>query len=83
MRRFTLMALALAIAAGGCGNADQKKAEEAAQAAQQAAKSAEQAAKSAEQGASQAAQGLEQMAKGRVLHDAAAKLDMVRLAALK
>lgn len=64
MQRFAMMALALALAAAGCGNAEEKKAEDAAQAAQQAAKSAEQAAKSAEQGASQAAQGLEQMAKG-------------------
>jgi hypothetical protein len=61
MHRLALMALALSIAAAGCGNSERKEAEEA---AQQAAKSAEEAAKSAEQGAAQAAKGLEQMAKG-------------------
>lgn len=65
MQRFGMVALAFAIAAAGCGNAEKKKADEAAaHAAQQAAQSAEQAAKAAEQGASEAAKGLEQMAKG-------------------
>ena len=61
MRRFATMALALALAAPGCGGADQKMADEAAQAAPRAATPAEQAARSGEPGA---AQGLEQMAKG-------------------
>ena len=61
MRRFATMALALALAAAGCGGADEKKADEAAQAAPRAATPADQAAKSAEPAA---AQGLEQMAKG-------------------
>jgi hypothetical protein len=61
MHRFAWMALAATLAAAGCGNAEQKRAEEA---AAQAAKSAEQAAKTAESGAQQAAKGLEQMAKG-------------------
>jgi hypothetical protein len=61
MRRFATMALALALAAPGCGGADQKKADDAAQAAPRAATPAEQAARSAEPGA---AQGLDQMAKG-------------------
>jgi hypothetical protein len=61
MRRFATMALALALAAAGCGGADEKKADEAAQAAPPAATPAGQAARSAEPGA---AQGLEQMAKG-------------------
>jgi hypothetical protein len=59
MYRFAVMALVGALAAG-CGNAEQKRAEEAAQ----AAKAVEQAAKNAGQGASDAAKGLEQMAKG-------------------
>ncbi|HEY7501901.1 MAG TPA: hypothetical protein VH740_25495 [Vicinamibacterales bacterium] len=57
MQRFAVMALALAMTAAGCGNAEQKRAEE-------AAKTAEQAAKAASQGASEAAKGLEQVAKG-------------------
>lgn len=61
MRRFATMALALALAAAGCGGADEKKADEAAPAAPRAATPADQAAKSAEPAA---AQGLEQMAKG-------------------
>ena len=63
MQRFAVMALACAVAAG-CGNAEQKRAEEVAQAAQQTAKAAEQAAKSAGAGAADAAKGLEQVAKG-------------------
>ncbi|HET7219160.1 MAG TPA: hypothetical protein VFJ02_13980 [Vicinamibacterales bacterium] len=64
MPRFAMMALALAVATTGCGNAEKQRAADAAQAAQQAAKSQAQAAKAAEQGAAQAPQGLEQMAKG-------------------
>ncbi len=60
MQRCAVIALAFAVAAAGCDNAEKKRAEETAQ----AAKAAEQAAKSAGQGASDAAKGLEQMAKG-------------------
>jgi hypothetical protein len=55
MQRFALMALAVSIAAAGCGSPDK---------AQEAAAQAAQVAKSAEQGATQAAKGLEEMAKG-------------------
>jgi hypothetical protein len=62
MRRFTVLALALAItSAAACQSAEQKKAEET---AQQAARVIEDAAKKAESGAAGAAKGLEQMAKG-------------------
>ena len=68
MRHVTWTALALSIAVAGCGSSEQKRAQEAAQAAEASAKAAEQAsqsaAKTAEQGAKQAAQGLEAMAKG-------------------
>lgn len=65
MRHVTWAALALSLAAAGCGSSEQKRAEEAARAAEAtAAKTTEQAAKTAEQGAKQAAQGLEAMAKG-------------------
>jgi hypothetical protein len=57
MHRFAWMALAATLAVAGCGNAEQKRAEE-------AARAAEQAAKTAESGAQQAAKGLEHMAKG-------------------
>ena len=68
MRHVTWTALALSIAVAGCGSSEQKRAQEAAQAAEASAKAAEQAsqsaAKTAEQGAKQAAQGFEAMAKG-------------------
>ena len=61
MRRWAVV-IVMAAAAAGCGG--DSKTEEAAEQAAQAAKSAEQAAKSAEQGAAEAAKGLEQMARG-------------------
>jgi hypothetical protein len=64
MRQLALTALALSVIAAGCGNAEEKRREEAAAQVEAAAKATEQAAKTTEQAAKQTAQGLEAMAKG-------------------